>query len=178
VGAQFTGQVSAQQNLNVGTFGCKITSASANANISSDGSSVFYDAGTIMSSAALSAPLNFTVTSTGTIAADLTVLSSGVASPFTDLLAPTGTVPLAAGASQAYTAGVSWTELGDANLGKSASIGYVVNCTEQGASAMTALTYTGGKNGPGVKGRILASVATPMSLGSCDGSSRAKARLR
>jgi Flp pilus assembly protein TadB len=27
-------------------------------------------------------------------------------------------------------------------------------------------------------GRILASVATPMSLGSCDGSSRAKARLR
>ena len=45
VGAQFTGQVSAQENLNVGTFGCLITDASGR-HAQRRRLGLYYDAGT------------------------------------------------------------------------------------------------------------------------------------
>ncbi len=149
VGAQFTGQVSAQENLNVGTFGCKITNATAGT-ISSDGSSVFYDAGTITSSAPGSKPLSFTVTSQGTIPVLAKITASPVSLPFTDMLAPTADVTLSGvGANQVYSGGVSWTELSNADLGKSAGVDYVVNCVEASASPLTTISFTSHGNGGG-----------------------------
>ena len=136
VGAQFTGQVSAQQNLNVGTFGCAITSASPGTTLLND-KTVYYDAGTIASSNASSMPLSFTVSSTGTIPVVLNISATTVPSPFHDMLTPTTPVTLAAGGSQVYTAGISWPELNNSNLGQSASVAYVVNCNEENVTPAT-----------------------------------------
>jgi hypothetical protein len=147
VSAQFTGQVSAQQNVAVGTFGCVITVHSAG-DLSVDGSSLYYNAADITSSAPGTRPLNFTVASTGTIPVVLTIVATPLPTPFHDLLAPTAPVTLTTGGSQAYTAGISWPELTNTNLGQSASIAYVVNCTEVGANPRTAVSFSavGGKN--------------------------------
>src|ERR1035437_433557 len=151
VGAQFTGQVSAQQNVNVGTFGCKITDHSAGTLSNSD-SSLYYDAADTTSSVPGTRPLSFTVVSTGTIPVVLNIAATPVTAPFVDLLAPTGPMTLTTGESQAYTAGISWTELNNSNLGQSASIAYVVNCNEVGASPVTTVSFTatGGGVGTGV----------------------------
>ncbi len=149
VSAQFTSQVSAQQKVNVGTFGCRITSATIGT-ISSDGSSVYYDAGVIASSALGNLPMDFTVASTGTIPVVLNIAATPVPLPFHDLLAPTAPVTLTTGTSQVYTAGISWTELNNSNLGQSASIAYVVNCTEVGANPLTTVSFSSVGNGQGV----------------------------
>lgn len=141
VGAQFTGQVSAQQNVQVGTFGCKITDHSAG-DLSLGDTSLYYDAADITSSAAGSRPLSFTVVSTGTIPVVLTIAATPLPTPFVDLLAPLAPVTLGAGGSQVYTAGISWPELSNANLGQFASIAYVVNCTEVGAQPVTAVHFS------------------------------------
>jgi len=142
VGAQFTGQVSAQQNVKVGTFGCKITTHSAG-DLSASGSTLYYDAADIKSSAPGTRPLNFTVESTGSIDVVLNIAATPVTLPFTDLLAPTAPVTLTTGGSQAYTAGIGWTtELTDLNLGQSISIAYVVNCNEVGASPVTTVAFS------------------------------------
>jgi hypothetical protein len=148
VGAQFTGQVSAQQNVKVGTFGCAITAHSAG-DVSGD--SLYYNAADITSSASGTRPLSFTVSSTGTIPVVLNIAATPLPTPFVDLLAPVAPVTLNAGESQAYTAGISWPELTNANLGQSASIAYVVNCTEVGASSLTAVHFSaiGGGTGSG-----------------------------
>ena len=151
VGAQFTGQVSAQENLNVGTFGCKIIDNSAGT-LSTDGTSLYYDAGTINSSIAGSMPMNFTVESTGTIPVVLNIAATPLPAPFVDLLSPTAPMTLTTGESQVYTAGISWPELNDTNLGQSASVAYVVNCNEVGANPVTTVTFsaTGGGLNSGV----------------------------
>jgi hypothetical protein len=142
VSAQFTSQVSSQQNVKVGTFGCMITDHSAGT-LSGSGSTLYYDAADITSSAPGSRPLNFTVVSTGTIPVVLNIAATPVSAPFTDLLAPTAPVTLTTGGSQAYTAGIGWTtELTDANLGQSVSIAYVVNCNEVGASPATTVAFS------------------------------------
>jgi hypothetical protein len=141
VGAQFTGQVSAQQNVNVGTFGCRITDHSAGT-LDATGSSLYYDAADITSSVPGTRPLSFTVVSTGTIPVVLNIAATPVPTPFVDLLAPKTSVTLTTGQSQVYTAGISWTELANANLGQSASIAYVVNCNEVGASPATTVTFS------------------------------------
>ena len=153
VGAQFTGQVSAQQNIAVGTFGCQITSASVGT-ISADKSSVCYDAGTITSSVGGSAPLSFTVASTGSIDVVLNIAATPVPAPFHDLLAPTTAVTLTAGHSQTYTAGISWPELSNADLGKSASIAYVINCNEVGANPVTAVSFSAVMGNPWMRDTI------------------------
>lgn len=150
VGAQFTGQVSAQQNVVVGTFGCKITSATVG-DISTDGSSVYYNAADINSSTAGTRPMSFTVASTGTIPVVLNIVATPVPLPFTDLLSPTTSQTLTTNESVTYTAGISWTELNNSNLGQSASIAYVVNCNEENANPVTTVTYHGTPNGKGVQ---------------------------
>ena len=148
ISAQFTGQVSAQQNLNVGTFGCKITDHSAGT-LSTDGSSLYYDAGEITSSVAASMPLSFKVVSTGDIPVVLNIAATPLPSPFTDLLAPTAPVTLTTGGSHVYTAGIGWPELTNANLGQSASVAYVVNCNELGADPVTGVVFSATGGGPG-----------------------------
>ena len=133
VGAQFTDQVTAVQNIHVGTFGCEITDASPTpaAVIAFDKKSVSYTAPDIASSAAGSAPFSFTVTSTGTIPALLHVTQTTPSDTlFTSLLpAPVTDVTLAQNATKTYNAGLQWNELGLANLGEHVSITYTVACT-------------------------------------------------
>ena len=148
VGAQFTGQVSAQQNVKVGTFGCIITDHNLGT-LSGDGSSIYYDAGVITSSVLGSLPLNFTVKSTGSIPVVLNILATTPPTPFVDLLGPQSPVTLASGETHAYTAGISWPELGINDLGKSASIAYVVNCNEVGAAPTTTISFSSTGRGTG-----------------------------
>jgi hypothetical protein len=148
VSAQFTGQVSAQQNVKVGTFGCIITAHSAGTLSNSD-STLYYDAADITSSAPGSRPLSFTVASTGSIDVVLNIAATPVSAPFVDLLAPTAPVTLHTGESQAYTAGIQWlTELTNANLGQSVSIAYVVNCNEVGATPATTVMFSAAMGSP------------------------------
>lgn len=153
VGAQFTGQVSAQENVKVGTFGCQIINPSAGT-LSNNNSTLYYDAADITGSVLGSRPLSFTVASTGTIPVVLNIAATPVPSPFHDLLASTAPVTLNAGESRAYTAGISWTELNNANLGQSVSIAYVVNCNEVGASPATTVAYSAVMGNPWMNGTI------------------------
>jgi hypothetical protein len=154
VSAQFTGQVSAQENLKVGTFGCKIINPSAGT-LSNNDSTLYYDAADITSSAPGTRPLNFTVASTGTIAVVLSIAATPVSAPFVDLLAPTAPVTLNTGESHAYSAGIQWlTELTNANLGQSVSIAYVVNCNEVGATPATTVAYSAVMGNPWMDGTI------------------------
>ena len=139
VGAQFTGQVSATENIHVGTFGCIISSYSAGT-ISTDKTSLVYNAPDITSSAAGSDPLNFTVTSTGSIPVKLQVSQTTPPAPFASLLvAPVADVTLTQGQTHEYDAGMSWTELSNANLGTGIGIVYTINCVEANAAAGTVI---------------------------------------
>jgi len=134
VGANFTDQVTAKENINVGTFQCKIVNATpigASNGIAADGKSVTYTAPEIDSSAAGSAPFSFTVKNTGSIGQVLTVSTSPVVSaPWSIIGAPFAAVPLAAGASTIYNTGISWTELQNANIGQKGTVTWTVNCGE------------------------------------------------
>ncbi len=132
VGASFTDLVTAKENINVGTFQCKIIAATPSAAaLSADGKSLTYTAPDIMSSAAGSAPFSFTVQNTGTIADVLTVSTSPVLSaPWSIINAPFAPVPLAAGGTHLYSTGIAWAELSNANLGTSGTVTWTVNCGE------------------------------------------------
>ena len=135
VSASFTDSVTAQQNINVGTFSCGITTASTGATFGAVDAlgyahSVSYTTPTIMSSAPGNAPFSFTVKNTGSIPDVLTVATSAVSAPWSIIGAPFAPVPLAAGASHPYNTGVSWIELGNGNLGASGSVTWTVSCGE------------------------------------------------
>jgi hypothetical protein len=132
VGAQFTASVTAQENIQVGTFGCIISAATPGAVIAGDGSWVTYQAPNILSSAPGSAPFSFTVKANGTIAAKLHVTSAvtGGAAFSSMLVNPVGDVVLNAGDTQAFTAGLKWTELWNPDLNTTASVTYTVSCTD------------------------------------------------
>ena len=134
VGAVFTDSVTAQENINVGAFSCKIVAATpigASNGIALDGKSVTYTAPTIMSSAAGSAPFSFTVENTGAIAEVLTVSTSpSVSAPWSIIGAQFAPMPLAAGAQTTYDTGISWTQLQNANIGQQGTITWTVNCGE------------------------------------------------
>ena len=148
VGAQFTGQVSAQENVKVGTFGCQISTDNTAVQVVSNSTtndSLYYDAGTIDSSALGSKPLSFTVTSTGTIPVQLNIAATTLPTPFVDLLTiPNPPVVLSptTGMTHTFNAGISWPELTNTNLGQSASIAYVVNCNEVGATPVTTVAFS------------------------------------
>ncbi len=140
VGAAFQDQVTAQENIDVGTFSCKIVSATPGAasdGIAAGGKSLTFTAPTITSSAAGSAPFSFTVQNTGSITQSLTVSSSwtgNLPGNFSSILAtPTAPVALVAAGTKTYDAGIQWTALDTFALGKAGSIKYTVNCDEAAA---------------------------------------------
>jgi hypothetical protein len=135
VGAVFTDSVTAQENINVGTFSCGITAASAGATFGAIDAlgyahTVSYTAPTIMSSAAGSAPFSFTVKNTGSIADVLTVATSGVSGQWSIINSPFAPVPLASGASTTYSTGVQWTALDNTSLGAHGTATWAVSCNE------------------------------------------------
>jgi len=147
VGAVFQDQVTATENIAVGTFGCGITDATGIGTATtsfgglSDGyyHSVSYTAPTITSSAAGNAPFSFTVMNYGSIPDTLTVSAGGpygsLSGKFSAMAAaPAGPVNLAGGASQVFNAGIQWTVLDGTDLGDSGSVTWTVNCGEQPAT--------------------------------------------
>lgn len=136
VGAQFVDSVTAKENINVGTFACKIVNATQGAVIAVDGKSVTYTAPTINSSAPGSAPFSFTVKNAGSIAQELSVTAPSISAPWSIIGAPFGTVSLGANAITTYNTGVSWDELNNANLGQGGTLTWTVNCNEGVAGAV------------------------------------------
>jgi hypothetical protein len=137
VGAQFTGQVSAQENINVGTFGCEISTTTEGAQViktNTNMDTVWFNVPKLMKSDASSAPLDFTVTSTGDIPVVLQIAEVSVLpSPFNDLFVNPGDQTLnAKGEIHTYHGGIGWPELTNTDLGKVAAVAYVVNCVEKG----------------------------------------------
>jgi hypothetical protein len=141
VGAQFTSSVTGQETVNVGTFGCSIIHAGAGLSTTDldgnivGGTSVTYTAPTILSSAPGSAPFNFTVHNTGTIAAYLTVTTTplSLSSPWS-YITPTYTpvtMPVAAGSDVVVGTGVQWIELQNADRGATGTVQWTVTCHDQ-----------------------------------------------
>ena len=133
VGAQFLDSVTGTENISVGTFACQIVSPS-DGTIAGDGKSVTYTAPTINSSAAGNAPFSFTVKNTGSINQVLTTAMTSqlgnLGGYFSPMPATPSPVTLAAGASQAITTGIQWTELPNDALGRSGSMTWTVTCGE------------------------------------------------
>lgn len=135
VGAQFTDFITANENIDVGTFQCKIVDPSMG-DLSPDGKTLTYTAPTIESSAAGSAPFTFTVKNTGSIAQVLTVATSPVSGPWSIINAPFVPVALAAGGTHLFDTGVAWTQLDNSNIGQSGTFTWTVNCNESGPIAI------------------------------------------
>ena len=139
VSAVFTDQVTAKQNINVGTFSCQIVHATAG-DITSGGKSLLFNAGTISSSAASNSPLSFTVKNMGSIPQVLTITPVFTASvgdgKFSDMLGTPAPVALTNGQSATYNGGIQWTTLDDDNLNEAVSVQYTVNCGENGPTVI------------------------------------------
>jgi hypothetical protein len=134
VGASFTDSATAVANIHVGTFSIAISSTTPNAVVDGvvggNAKTVTLACPTIQSSAAGTCPLEFTITNTGSIPANITVaITSAPASPFTDILGPVTPFQLAAGAHQDFNGGVSWPTLTNSQLGSSTSITYTITAT-------------------------------------------------
>lgn len=146
VSSSYTDSGKATENVNVGTFGCQLSTTDHAATISPDGHSFTLNVGPVLSSASSSFPYtNFTIKNTGSIplVATWNVTTSGnVAWQPTGRIGYTlgspsvaNPVALAAGASQTYTnIGFSWATLTNADLGTSGSVVYTASCGEPPAS--------------------------------------------
>ena len=135
VGAAFQGQVTANEDISVGTFSCQIVDPSMGT-ISADHTSVTYTVPPITSSAAGSAPFSFTVKNTGSITQVLTVgaptQGGALGGDFSAMPASPSPVGLAAGASQVITTGIQWSTLTNDDLGRTGSMTWTVTCGEAG----------------------------------------------
>ena len=136
VASSFTDSATAKDNISVGTFGISISSTTAGAVVTNSGvigsdvHTVVYTAPTIQSSAAGSAPLEFTITNTGSMPASVSVVSSdGFAAPWSDMFVNPGTQVIAVGGHFDYNGGMAWTALGNADLGSSHSVTYTITAT-------------------------------------------------
>jgi hypothetical protein len=170
VSAQFTSSVTAQENINVGTFGCQIVDATpigASNGIALNGKSVTYTAPTISSSDPGSAPFSFTVKNTGTIPQVLTVATTpAVSTPWSIINAPFAPVALAGGASHPYSTGVAWTTLGNSNLDQHFSVTWTVSCNESSVGvAYYAVNNGGTQFAPGVWVRSTSPIASTAVVG-------------
>lgn len=144
VSAQWSNQVTAQENITVGSFGCAIVNWTGGSNAAGQASVTFTARG-IDSSAAGTAPFSFTVKNTGTVAQVLTVSSliTGLPAPFSDSLGAQSPVVLAGGDSHPYNGGLSWTDLTAYPNGATGNIKYTVNCGEvPPAPAFSVAYYT------------------------------------
>jgi hypothetical protein len=129
IGAVFTDQVTADEQISVGTFECLIVEPSDGI-IAGDGKSVSYTAPTIMSSAPGSAPFSFTVAATGSIPAVLQVSTSPVSAPFSIIGAPFADQVVAYPGTYTYNTGVQWAELTSDNEGATGTVTWTIDCVE------------------------------------------------
>ena len=154
VGAAFQDQVTAQQNINVGTFECLIVEPS-DGTVSGDGKSVTYDAPTVLSGGAGSSPFSFKVKATGAIPVLATISHSALSGTFYSLNDPVAPAGIDAGSTKTYHVGLAWSDLAGFE-GATLSITYTVDCNEVtslttfGSSTVTESggTYTIVSNGP------------------------------
>ena len=129
VGAAFTDTANAVANINVGTFNVDISTTDPSA-VTVDGTSVTITCPTIQSSAAGQCAFPFTITSTGSIPANVSIaVTTAPAAPFTDLLGAVSPFVLTQGQSHLFNGGISWPELTNAQLGMSTSITYTISAT-------------------------------------------------
>jgi predicted ribosomally synthesized peptide with SipW-like signal peptide len=128
VRASFTDSAAATANIKVGQFGISISSTTPGAVV--NGKTVTLNSSDIQSSAAGSAPLEFTITNSGTMPATVNVSGSSLSAPFSDQLGATSQVTIPAGGHQDYNGGIAWSELGNAQLGQSVSITYTVSASQ------------------------------------------------
>jgi hypothetical protein len=138
VSAQWTNQVTAQENIHVGSFGCAIVNWTGAGTNPTAQQSVTFDAPAINSSAAGTAPFSFTVKNTGTVAQVLTVSSQITSLPtqFSDMLGAQSPVFLAGNAAQVYNGGLSWTDLSSYTDSATGNIKYTVACSETNQTAI------------------------------------------
>jgi hypothetical protein len=128
-GAAFTDSATATHNISVGNFGCAISSTTPG--IVPGPKAITLNTGPLMSSVAGTAPLAFTVTSTGNIPVRLHIAQTVPAAPFSSLLAAPADLTLnPATPTATYAAGLQWSELGMLDLGKVTSITYTATCSE------------------------------------------------
>jgi len=129
VRASFTDSASGTANISVGTFGINITAS--NGVISGDKKSVTLTCPPIQSSAAGTCALTFTVTNVGTIPATVSVASNGGSPAWAGAWSDAMTIPapqlVAAGGTETFNGGISWTTLSNADLGTSHSVTYTVS---------------------------------------------------
>jgi len=132
ISASFSDSVTADENINVGTFGCILSNDNhtPGAVVATDRQSITYTAPTINSSAPGSAPFYFDVWNNGTIDQVLMVTNTAVGSPFSVINAPFAAMPIAANALAAVHTGVQWGELTNDNLGASGAVTWTVACNE------------------------------------------------
>ena len=129
VGASFTDTATAGMTIHVGTFGIQLSASGPGITVSPDNHTVTFAPDTIQGSGAGSLPFNFTVTSTGTIPALISVSATTPASPFVDLLGSVTPFTLTQGQTHTFNAGLSWPELTNSQLGMSTGITYTISAT-------------------------------------------------
>lgn len=134
VAAQFTDQVTATENINVGSFSCVIDSSTAGTlgnYVNGFAHSVTYTAPTILSSASSTAPFQFNVKNNGDMAMDLHVtaaVTQRAGGPFSSM--PVYDQVINPGEINQFVEGLSWGNLTNADLGTSASVTYTVACSD------------------------------------------------
>jgi hypothetical protein len=128
ISATFTDSATGAMTVSVGTFNIDLSTSTPGAVVS--GGNISFTIPTLQSSAAGTAPFAFTVTSTGSIPALIHVTATTPAAPFTDMLGSVADFTLAQGQTQVFDAGLSWPELFNGDLGKSATVTYTVSATQ------------------------------------------------
>jgi hypothetical protein len=135
VGASFFDQVTGTENISVGSFSCYVSDATDGAVFGSYTAghphSVTYTAPKILDSAPGSAPFTFTVRNAGDIAMNLHVSANvnwTTATTFTSM--PVYDQVINPSEDWQFQEGLSWPELVNADLGKSASVTYTVACDD------------------------------------------------
>jgi hypothetical protein len=129
VGANFTDSATAVANISVGTFNVDISTTVPGA-VTVDGTSVTITCPTIQSSVAGTCAFPFTITSTGTIPANISIaVTIAPAAPFTDALGAVAPFVLTQGQSHLFNGGLAWPELTNTQLGMSFSITYTISAT-------------------------------------------------
>lgn len=135
VSAALTDSATATQTVKIGNLAIEITSTNPDAVIVNNGGvhTVTLASPDLMSSAAGTAPLPFTVKSLGSIGAIIHVVVTPPVAPFLSLLSPPADVTLNQNESHDYAGGLQWPMLGNADMGKSTSVVYTITATEASA---------------------------------------------
>lgn len=124
--AEFTDNATAEVGVQVGTFGISIDSAQGTVT----GSTVYYDAGVIQSSAPGSRPFAFTIANIGSMPTTVSIAGTAVGPAAFSAVAPPASFTLAPGESRLVNGGIQWTELSNGDLGLTASVSYAITATQ------------------------------------------------